>query len=191
MSKVAVVTFGRMNPVTVGHEKLARLLRQLATERGGDALVYLSRSYDGLGSGVERKSIRNPLSHGEKVSFVEDALGHLVTVVPEEHRDIFSVLPTLQAKGYTDVVLVGDEAFLAVNAEKYNGTTYSFSSITTVHSGYRSPTSKDPLESVSATLVREAVVAGNYEAFTTMVSTKRETHRLWTRLREELVGTPA
>lgn len=187
MSRTAVVAFGRMSPVTVGHRKLVLKLRELARVHGGDAFLYLSRSYDGrAGRKPKGRLPRNPLKYRDKLRYVQDAFGDLVTVVPEQHRDVFAVLPKLEQQGYTDVILVGDSAFLAAPVEAYNGKDYHFSSIRKVEGGTRTSESSDWVETVSATQVREAVARGDYETFSSMVATRTETEALWRALRYEL-----
>ena len=54
--KTAVITYGRMNPPTIGHEKV---LDKLATlSRGSTYRVFLSQSQDDK---------KNPLSYKEKI----------------------------------------------------------------------------------------------------------------------------
>jgi len=40
-SKPAVITFGRMNPITMGHEKLANAVASQAKNSGGVGYIYL------------------------------------------------------------------------------------------------------------------------------------------------------
>ena len=42
MSDTAVFTFGRMNPPTVGHQKLVDKVTAVARQANADAYVYLS-----------------------------------------------------------------------------------------------------------------------------------------------------
>ena len=58
MSK-AVVTFGRMNPPTVGHQKVVDKVKAEATKQGAKPYVYLSHSLD---------KKKNPLEYNTKLN---------------------------------------------------------------------------------------------------------------------------
>ena len=62
----AVIAFGRMNPPTVGHEKLINKVINEAISRGGDPLVYLSKTQD---------SDKNPLSYDQKLKYAQFFFG--------------------------------------------------------------------------------------------------------------------
>ncbi|MEL0101653.1 MAG: hypothetical protein VW862_08140, partial [Euryarchaeota archaeon] len=61
-----VVSWGRMNPVTSGHEKLAQKVASVAKERGATPMIFLSHSSDPK---------KNPLSYDDKVKFAQAAFG--------------------------------------------------------------------------------------------------------------------
>ena len=44
--KKAVVAFGRLNPPTVGHEKLANKIKSVASKEKAKPFIYLSHSQD-------------------------------------------------------------------------------------------------------------------------------------------------
>ena len=192
MGKLAVIAFGRMAPVTIGHRRLAERVAAIAADRGGDPLLFLSKTYDGYRGrprANRRPSYRtpkNPLRYEEKLRFVRDALGDLVTVAEGDYSDIFSVLRLLNSKGYDRVVIVGDGGFIARLFAAYNGVEYSYASIETELSGLRDGSSADPITSVSATQVREAVRRNDYSTFRRLVATRATTGELWATLREEL-----
>jgi hypothetical protein len=54
----AVFTFGRMNPPTIGHEKLVNKLRKVARLIRGQPFIYLSHSQDAK---------KNPLDYNSKI----------------------------------------------------------------------------------------------------------------------------
>ena len=45
-AKVAIVTFGRFNPPTIGHEKMINKIQSVARRYGGDAYIFASGSQD-------------------------------------------------------------------------------------------------------------------------------------------------
>ena len=54
----AVMSFGRMNPITKGHEKLVNKVQQVARQVGGSHHIVLSHSQD---------KNKNPLSSADKL----------------------------------------------------------------------------------------------------------------------------
>ena len=67
--KTAVVTFGRMNPITIGHEKLVNKVVSEAASRKAVPMVFLSHSSDPK---------KNPLSYNNKIKFAQQAFGKVV-----------------------------------------------------------------------------------------------------------------
>ena len=59
MKKAAVVTWGRLNPPTSGHQKVIDKVKALAKIQGAMPHVYLSHSKD---------SNRNPLDYNTKIN---------------------------------------------------------------------------------------------------------------------------
>jgi len=55
--KHAVMAFGRLNPPTLGHEKLVNKVKSIAQKVGGTAHIVVSHSQD---------SEKNPLSAAQK-----------------------------------------------------------------------------------------------------------------------------
>jgi hypothetical protein len=64
--KKVYFTFGRMNPVTIGHEFMVNELIKRARNNGANAVVGISMSQD---------PIKNPLSPSEKLELVKKAFG--------------------------------------------------------------------------------------------------------------------
>ena len=71
LSKTAVMTWGRMNPVTIGHEKLISAVIKTAVQKKGIPLIYLSHS-------VDKK--KNPLPYDQKILFAKAAFGPKIIV---------------------------------------------------------------------------------------------------------------
>ena len=57
-----IFTFGRFNPPTVGHEKLALAVVNVSKLRGGDFFIYPSHTQD---------SNKNPLNQKEKIKYMK------------------------------------------------------------------------------------------------------------------------
>lgn len=152
---IAVFTFGRMNPPTVGHEKLADKVRAVARLSGGDPLIYLTHSND---------KKKNPLPYIDKIKFAQKAFGNIVK--HSSSNTIIKVLQELEKK-YSDVVLVvGSDRVSDMRSllEKYNGKDYSFESIEVVSAGERDPDAEG-VEGMSASKMREFAAEGDMESF--------------------------
>lgn len=95
LDKKAVITFGRMNPPTVGHEKLLNKMIKTAIDVKGTPLVYLSKTQDAK---------KNPLSYNDKIKFAQLMFGKKY-VIKSEARTIIEVAKELQKK-YSDLVIL-------------------------------------------------------------------------------------
>jgi len=153
--KKIVITFGRMNPPTTGHEKLVRALNKTAKRVGGEAAIYLSHSQDAK---------KNPLSYKDKLIWAQKAFGDVVK--KSSARNIIEVLKELDS-AYTDVtIVVGSDRVKEFDtlANKYNGKEYNFKSIQTVTAGERDPDSEG-VDGMSASKMRELAKDGKISNF--------------------------
>ena len=98
-TKKAVMSFGRMNPPTIGHEKLINKLLSTANSTNSTPFLFLSQTQD---------SRKNPLSSKDKEKYI--SLG-----VPKISKNIvndssiktpFDAIKLLEHMGYTDIVMV-------------------------------------------------------------------------------------
>ena len=64
--RTAVFTFGRMNPPTIGHEKLLNKVKDVAGRNSGDWFVYLSSTQDAK---------KNPLPFQRKFYYARKMFG--------------------------------------------------------------------------------------------------------------------
>jgi len=120
-------TFGRMNPPTIGHEKL---LDTLSRKSGKNPYrVFLSQSQD---------SKKNPLNYAEKIKFARKMFPkHARSIMMDKKvKTVFNAIQKLYDEGYKNVVMVvGDDRVreFDILLNKYNGKkgphgVYSFSS---------------------------------------------------------------
>ena len=154
MSNTAVITFGRMNPITVGHEKLVNLVKQIASDIDATALVYLSHSHDNK---------RNPINYTIKYGLCSTAFGSCVKF--SNAHNIIEVLKELDGK-YDKIIFVGDaerSSEFNKTLNKYNGIEYTFDSITTVSAGSRD--TNDFVDAISATKMRKYAAVNDYNSF--------------------------
>ena len=151
--KVAVAAFGRMNPPTIGHEKLVDKVKSF----DGDHYIFLSQT---------QKPKDNPLPFDVKLEFAKKFFPG-VNVGHPSVRTPIQMLQMLEKLGYTDIIYVAGSDRVA-SFEKlfndYNGKEYNFNSITVENAGERDPDA-DGAEGMSASKMRAAAAAGDFEAF--------------------------
>ena len=151
--KTAVAAFGRMNPPTIGHEKLVDAIKS----QQGDHYLFLSQT---------QKPKDNPLPFNIKLQFAKAAFPD-VNVGHESVRTPIQMLQMLEKLGYTDVIYIaGSDRVEQFNKlfNDYNGKEYDFNSIKVVSAGERDPDA-DGAEGMSASKMRAAAAAGEQEAF--------------------------
>ena len=161
--KVVYFTFGRMNPPTIGHEKL---LNTLSSKSGGNPYrVYLSQSQD---------SKKNPLSYKDKVKFARKMFprhARAIMMSPEV-KTVFDALTKLYNEGFARVVMVvGSDRIneFDVLIKKYNGQKgrhglYNFQKINVISAGDRDPDAEG-IEGMSASKMRAAASEGDFAQF--------------------------
>ena len=166
----AVITFGRMNPPTVGHEKLVNKILSTAISEKGTPLVYLSKTQDAK---------KNPLTYDQKIKYAQAFFGKRL-VVKSTARTIIEVAKELQKAGFKDLVLVvGSDRVKEFETllNKYNGKDYTFNSIKVVSAGERDPDSDD-VSGMSASKIRAAAADGDLDLFTKGIPTRNDRMRL-------------
>ena len=154
--KKIVFTFGRMNPPTIGHEKLANKIKKVASKEKADARIYLSHT---------NKPGSDPLSYNDKIKFANKAFG---IAYKSNAKQIFQVVKELYKQGYTDVVMVvGSDRVKEFDSKlkQYNGKgDYDFDSIKVVSAGQRDPDAKG-VEGMSGTKLRNLAKDGDQKTF--------------------------
>ena len=159
----AVMSFGRMNPITKGHEKLVNKVQQVARQVGGSHHVVLSHSQD---------KNKNPLSSVDKLKHAKKAFPRAnLSTSDKESPNYLTQAAKLHKKGvsHLHVVAGSDRVSEFKNTlSKYNGThskaLYNFKKITVHSSGDRDPDSHGT-SGVSGTKMRGHAASGNYKAF--------------------------
>ncbi len=162
MKKIAV-TFGRLNPSTTGHQKLADKLVSVAKQNNAVARIYLSHT---------QNNKKDPLNYADKFKYAKKAFGNIVT--KSDARTLIEVAAELEKQGFTDlIVVVGSDRITEFERllEKYNGSDYTFDSIKVVSAGERDPDSDD-VSGMSASKVRDFAMKGDYESFSSGMPSK-------------------
>jgi len=161
--KHAVLAYGRMNPITAGHEKLVNKVKDIAAKVGGSNHIVLSHSQD---------SKKNPLTVAQKVKYAKKAFsGANFTAANKDTPTFFDHAEKLFNQGVTHLHMVGgsdrvEEYERLLN--KYNGTgkgaRFNFKSIQVHSAGERDPDAEGAT-GISASKMREAAANGNYKIF--------------------------
>ena len=133
----ATFTFGRFNPPTVGHMKLAAKMKSISS--GHDVLIYTTHTTD---------KKKNPLTNKQIRKYMNPMLPRGINVQPSPSRTVFEVVVDLYNKGYRNVqMVVGSDRIKEFETllNKYNGVKgkrhgyYNFESIKVVSAGDRDP----------------------------------------------------
>ena len=165
-NKTAVAAFGRMNPPTIGHKKLVDKVKSIS----GDHYVFLSHSQGPKNPdakpGTKASENKDPLDFVVKSQFAKKFFPD-VNVGHQQAKTPIQMMQMLEKLGYTDVVYVAGSDRVA-QFEKlfndYNGKEYNFDSIEVVSAGERDPDAEGA-EGMSASKMRAAAAAGDFESF--------------------------
>ena len=156
-------TFGRMNPPTIGHEKL---MTKLSEKSGKNPYrVYLSHSQDAK---------KNPLTFNEKVKYARKMFPkHARQIMSDmKVKTVFDAATKLYNEGFKKVAMVvGSDRINEFSAllNKYNGKKgrhgfYNFENINVVSAGERDPDAEGA-KGMSASKMRQAVMEKDFTSF--------------------------
>jgi hypothetical protein len=161
--KTVVFTFGRFQPPTSGHQKLADALVSTASKVGGVALLYPSRTNDAK---------KNPLNPGVKIKWLRKFFGDKVKVMDDAGaKTMFDVMNKFDAEGVKKVIMVvgGDrveemkQTIKPYLTHKDPDKRYSFE-FEVVSAGERDPDAEGVV-GMSASKMRAAAAENNLKAF--------------------------
>ena len=155
MNKI-VFSFGRMNPLTIGHGKLIDKVNEVAKKESASVRVYLSHT---------QNKKKDPLSYEDKIKFATKAFGK--SMFKSKCKTIIQVLQELETDKFTDIIMVvGSDRVTEFDRliQKYNGKDYNFASIEIRSAGERDPDSND-VAGMSASKMRQFVLDDDYDAF--------------------------
>lgn len=161
-STTAVLTFGRFNPMTTGHEKLVNKIAAEAKTRKATPLVFASHTTD---------KKKNPLSYESKVRYLQKAFGSMVQ--NSDARTIIEVAKELDGKFSDLVIVVGSDRIQEFQKllTAYNGKEYNYKTIEVISAGERDPDADD-VSGMSASKLRSLVAAGDFDTFQKGLPTK-------------------
>lgn len=156
-----VMTFGRMNPPTTGHEKLIHATHKVAQTHGAKAHIVLSHSHD-------KKN--NPLPQKHKINYVKKIHpGVHVTGSSKESPSFLHHAKKLHQAGHDHLhVVAGSDRTHEYKKvlDKYNGHKdhYNFKSITVHSAGQRDPDAEGT-SGISGTKMRAHAKSGDHKSF--------------------------
>lgn len=161
--KTAAVTFGRLNPPTIGHQKLVdAVLKQKADAH------FLFVSQTEMTKGKNKTRLSNPLPFNVKLGFVQQAFPN-IDIGDTSVSTAIGMLQFLEKQGFENVIFVGGSDRVAAFTElfnKQNGVDYNLKSIQVVSSGDRDPDAEGA-EGMSASKMRAAAIANDFKSFKT------------------------
>lgn len=162
--KHAVLAFGRMNPITTGHEKLVESVKSVAKKYGATPYIVISHTQD---------SKKNPLSAKQKLEFAKRFFTDVnLSTSDTTAPNIFAQASKLYKQGYRHLHVVGGsdrvEEYKTI-MNKYNGVKgahgfYDFKTIMVHSAGERDPDAEGT-EGMSASKMREAAKDNDFATF--------------------------
>ena len=152
-----VLSFGRMNPPTIGHQKLMKKIVEVAKINDAIPMLFLSHTQD-------RK--KNPLSYVDKLRFVKSGAPKELQVMNSPAKTLFEVVEKLSSIGYKNFWIVcGSDRVNDFNKLKNYQDLYGYSTLEVVSAGFRDADSEDATSSISASKLREFAKNDDYDSF--------------------------
>lgn len=158
--KTAVITYGRFNPVTRGHEKLFDVINTQATKTNGDMIVFASPS---------EGDAKNPIGFSTKIKLLKELIPRYAkSFNTKKFTSFIDILVYLYKMGYKNIVIVvGSDRIKSIKAlaNNYNGIRgkahgfYKFNTIKVISSGSRDD------DTISGTQMREWAMKNNIQKF--------------------------
>ena len=149
-----VIAWGRMNPMTAGHEMLVKKVIDVAKTEKGAPQIYLSHS-QGAKTKTGKGSVnKDPLAYDDKIKFAQKAFGPIVKKSPA--KTIMQLFKILDKQFDRVVLVVGSDRVkeFTNRLNMYNGKEYKFSEIKIVSAGQRDEDADD-VSGISGTKMRE------------------------------------
>lgn len=177
-SKTAVFTFGRMNPITIGHKKLINAVKEKANKLHADHHIFLSHTHD---------SKKNPLTHKQKIEFAHKMVPG-TNIHEEPHiKTALDAVKHLHQKGYTSVhMIVGSDRQQEFHnlLHKYNGSKDYHIPHLEVHSAGERDPDAEGVEGMSASKMRDHASKREFSKFRSGVPNKEHAKELYRAVRK-------
>ncbi len=161
--KTLYVVWGRMNPPTIGHEKLLDALKDKAGNN--PYRIYLTQSED---------KTKNPIPFVQKVKFARKGFPQYARqiMLDRKLKSMFDMATAVYNEGFKKLVVVAGSDRVRefdVTLNKYNGKKgrhgfYNFQNISVVSAGQRDEDSEG-VDGVSGTKLRKMATDGDFSKF--------------------------
>jgi len=162
-----VLTYGRFNPPTTGHELLIRKVREIAEHRHALSTIFVSRSVD---------KTKNPLSVEDRIHYIHKMFPSQSVMPAHEVQGtsgLLGVLKYIYKEGHLGkkinnvYIVVGSDRVpeFTKKLNQYNGKTYNFDKIEVVSAGERDPDDEASAAGMSGTKMRAAAMSMDFEKF--------------------------
>lgn len=158
-----VMAFGRMNPPTIGHEKLVNHVQQIAHDHGAPHHIIISHSVDAKKNPLE---IKRKLLHAKRFF-----PGANIEASSKEHPTFLQHAARLNQMGHDHLIMVAGSDRIPEYEKKlqqYNGThpgaLYNFKKIEVKSAGHRDPDAEGA-EGMSASKMREHATNNDFHSF--------------------------
>tara|TARA_Y100001972_G_scaffold3887_1_gene4378 strand:+ start:858 stop:2693 length:1836 start_codon:yes stop_codon:yes gene_type:complete len=158
--KPVVFAFGRLNPPTIGHQKLIDRVITMAKRVKGKPVLYVSASQD---------KTKNPLTVKQKIDYIKKIYSRGIDILPATGRErtFMEILKNRFDKKYTEVYMVaGSDRVLEFKKliKTYNGKDYNFDVVEVISAGSRDPDAEG-VSGASGTKMREFARNNDYKSF--------------------------
>ncbi len=145
--------WGRMNPITIGHELLVKSAIDYSKKYNSDFRIFLSQS---------QQTVKNPIDYKLKVQLAIKAFGPLV-YHDDDLKTFIDVLVYLNYKYNKIALFCGDDRFGDYDhiIRKYNGTLFNYKSFDVVQLERNGSYSQE----ISASAAREYAINEKFDLF--------------------------
>lgn len=157
-SSTIVLGFGRLNPITNGHELLLDKIRKTAAANKAEHAMYITKTQD---------KKKNPLPIDRKLFWAKKAFPQVNFVgCDDKIRTVIEAAKEQDGKYKNLILVAGSDRVPAYESllSKYNGTEYNFDSIKVVSAGERDPDADDAT-GMSASKMRAAATSNDFVTF--------------------------
>ena len=163
-SGLIVVSFGRFNPPTIGHEKVIEKVKPVASK--APFRVYPSHTV----------GPKDPLPHVKKVAYMRKMFPKYKKniVADKDAKTIINIAEKLHKEGFDEMIMVaGSDRVREFDTllQKYNGkpdrkgkVIFDFKSIKVINAGQRDPDAEG-VEGMSASKMRKAASDSDFDSF--------------------------
>ena len=182
--QTVAVAFGRLNPPTIGHEKLVNAVLKTKADAH---FLFVSQTQKTTGKSAIR--YENPLPFNIKLSFIQQAFPD-IAIGDTSVKTVINMMQYLESQGFDNVIFIAGSDRVNDFTEllnKQNGIDYNIKNIRIVSSGERDPDASGA-EGMSASKMRLAAINNDFQSFQSGVPTnlKNNAKDLFTAVRNGL-----